>query len=289
MDAASIKTGDLDALVAEDFDCPALRREVLGVFEVARAGGFRVLHEGRNRILAMPFTADGTSRLFAVKLFNCRSTARFLMSPFRQSRAFKAFNMAEALRKAGVGTPDPVAAVERREMGFVTDACYISALVEPCRTLRGIVQDESLSGPFKRACTAAATALVRRMHDAGMYHDDLTVGNFLIEGADETSPQVSLVDLNRASFVHSGQPGWPRRLKDLSRMRVCACRPLLEKPWLPFCDLPEGCERLFLLDSYCRNEFEKSEHIKAHRRAVKIAKFKNYLEVRLKFRKKRKG
>ncbi len=92
--------------------------------------------------------------------------------PFRELRA------SEALRAAGVPTPDVLGAAVRWD----APGCYVGALatreVPAAINLWHYLQ---MAAPAERgpACAAAA-AVTRRLHDAGAIHPDLNLQNYLV-------------------------------------------------------------------------------------------------------------
>jgi 3-deoxy-D-manno-octulosonic acid kinase len=75
-----------------------------------------------------------------------------------------------------------------------------------------------IRGEPPRADEWAATAkLVRSMHDAGLEHRDLNLGNLLVRGGPETGLEVFVVDLDRAR-LHEG--ALPFRLRQSALRRL---------------------------------------------------------------------
>ena len=125
------------------------------------------------------------------------------------------------LRRRGVPTPAPLA--------LLIDGVG-STLV------RAWLAVERIEGEDLRACLvpgrpggtetlARAMALVRRMHERGLEHRDLNLGNLLIR--DGQVPEAFVIDLDGAR-LHAGPLGFRERqraLRRLERSYVKACRP----------------------------------------------------------------
>jgi hypothetical protein len=63
----------------------------------------------------------------------------------------------------------------------------------------------------------AVMGLLRRMHEVGLAHADLHLGNLLLRRAEPASPQAFVIDLDRAEL--GGEPlSLGRRMKDLQRL-----------------------------------------------------------------------
>src|SRR5204862_7787227 len=124
---------------------------------------------------------------------------------------------------AGFLTPEPLLWIESAsEAG---PSFYI------CRYLPGVTEARYLfraanAGELARFPRADFPALVaelgrtiRRLHDAGFWHRDLSGGNLLLRfGADRRPSAIYLVDLNRARMGRP--PGLTARLRDLSRLAL---------------------------------------------------------------------
>jgi hypothetical protein len=121
------------------------------------------------------------------------------------SRPFRELCVSRSLARAGVATPEVVAARARRAsvLGWhldlvtrrVADAIDLGHLVASAR--RG-----ELSSRAWRRTLRSAGAFVRRLHDAGCLHADLTPNNMLVEKAslERGDPRLWIVDLDGAKL-----------------------------------------------------------------------------------------
>lgn len=79
---------------------------------------------------------------------------------------------------------------------------------------------------------ACAMALVREMHDVGIDHPDLNLGNLLLRGS-ASSCEAFVIDLDRATFHETGL-GFGRRQKAIRRIErslLKLCGPSVTVPW----------------------------------------------------------
>jgi hypothetical protein len=125
----------------------------------------------------------------------------------------------------------PLAAAER---GIATPAPIALLLVEgPPALYRAWLATEEVADaldlaacfasgrPPDRAELATVAGLVRRMHDRGLTHGDLNLGNVLLRRAEGSAPQAVVIDLDRAR-LHPGPLGLGPRLAELRRLeRSC--------------------------------------------------------------------
>ena len=162
-----------------------------------------------------------------VKRFGWRGVQHYLASPFKRSRALKAYRTACHLLAHDLRTPLPLGVCEERRWGFVQYNVYVTAAVTDVVTLQqycALLPDGPAGLEEVMHLVAAYT---RRMHDSGLWHRDLVSSNLLLAGP-SGHRQVYLVDLNRARRL----PYMPDVLRaiDLARLGW--------REWLPdFCAL----------------------------------------------------
>lgn len=129
---------------------------------------------------------------YVLKWFGWRHRIHVVLSPTFPSRAWASWTCGQALITAGVRTPEPIWVYTRRQRGIIRENVYLTRAVEPHRALRSVLKTEpvdELGEILKRWGIALA-----RMHNAGIYHRDLTTGNFLVSEENK----IYVIDLNRA-------------------------------------------------------------------------------------------
>lgn len=198
------------------------------------ASAIETVHWGRNYLYSVEIdTATGSERA-VVKLFRNQGWRRRLERRWRGSKAARSWRMALALCEADLATPEPLLLVEsdrpdgpslyvsRRLEGFVEARYVFRALA------RGALETEF---PELRAevFVEAIAGAARRLHDAGFWHRDLSIGNLLLVPDDPawTSMTVHLIDLNRMRRRHLSLLA---RTRDLCRLGFT--QPELEQRYL---------------------------------------------------------
>ena len=199
-------------------DLPAVARRLLDP-----ASATATLHWGRNYIYrALLATAAGETAV-AVKQFRERSLRARLLRARGQSKAAKSFRMAEAFAAAGLSTPAPLLFAEAE--GGDPTAIFVTACLEGRLELRYLlrarnagIDRESFPRMAAEAAIAAVARYARRMHDAGFFHRDFSIGNLLLlegETANEIA-DVAVLDLNRCR--RQRHVALRDRMRDLCRL-----------------------------------------------------------------------
>jgi tRNA A-37 threonylcarbamoyl transferase component Bud32 len=173
----------------------------------------RVFNVNPNRVFEVYFPIGDRLLTVVVKFFGWRKPFHRWVSPFMESKALHSLKTALRLLSLGLQTPLPLAAFEFRERRFVSKNLYITESLGETRTLRWILrkgEDPLLSILFLED----AGKLIRKMHDGGLFHRDLTLANFLIPEGDK---RLYLIDLNRA-ILKERSLRLIERVEDISKM-----------------------------------------------------------------------
>ena len=242
-------------------DLPAAARRLLDP-----AAATATLHWGRNYIYRATLPTAAGEIAVAVKQFRERSLrARWLRARGR-SKAAKSFRMAEAFAAAGLSTPEPLFYAEA-VTGQPT-AIFVTRLLAERIELRYLLrarnagtERESYPRIEAAAAIAAVARYARRMHDAGFFHRDFSIGNLLLqEGAlPGEIADVAVLDLNRCRRQHAVAA--TDRMRDLCRL-----------------PLERGDDRELLLSSY----FSPQAVPESARRSYELARRSFLAKIRFK-------
>jgi len=155
----------------------------------------------RSRVVKAALTRDGVPVSVAVKVFPRQGMVRSLLARKYGSKARRSFDVAAALFQNGIGTPRPIAFLERWERGRLTESYFLTEFTENSSTFRDeLIQLYHHEFQYDKIlnlmdCVAAA---VRAMHDADILHGDLGNQNiFLRRKGPEEWGDVSFIDVNR--------------------------------------------------------------------------------------------
>lgn len=117
---------------------------------------------------------------------------KYLVVP---SKARKEWQMAQQVLAQGIPTPVPLAMAERRKGWFLQDALLINQAISPSCPLIELIPARGDKELFFQAAR-----LLREVHEAGLFHQDLHAGNILVE---MDSKNLYLIDLHRSRFLRS--------------------------------------------------------------------------------------
>jgi tRNA A-37 threonylcarbamoyl transferase component Bud32 len=200
-----------------EFADGAPRRALAGILEWLEGGDeppevepikrSRVRHVFRTRL------SDGT-RVY-VKRYLSDAPLRELRFLLGRSRALQEFQNLCRLRALGLASVEPLCCAERRRRGLLLEAVLVTRELPdalPLRErLRGLPEAE------RGALVDDLAGVVRRLHDAGLWHRDLHMGNVLtVRGPDDRALPV-LVDVQKLRCLRAPLPD-AFRARDLAML-----------------------------------------------------------------------
>ena len=180
------------------------------------------LHWGRNYLYVVDLETEAGPLEAVVKQFPNQSLKARLRKRRSGSLAYKSWQAAHRLLEIGVATPEPLLWVETsrpngpsyyvsRRVDDFFEARYLFRALNAER--EGELFPQVDLGLFFRELGSS----IRRLHDHGFWHRDLTVGNVLVRYPDGPGrPELFLVDLNRGRQV--GRLSERQRAQDLGRL-----------------------------------------------------------------------
>ena len=131
---------------------------------------------------------------------------------FFGARPFQEVAVTEEVKSAGVPTVEILAAIIDRGWGGWYRGYLITRYLSTATDLISYL-DEEPQGERRKAVIAKAGEAVKRMHQRGIYHADLHLKNFLVEGK---SSKVYLIDFDKSKVFP--RLGSPKRMKNLKRL-----------------------------------------------------------------------
>ena len=205
----------------------------------------KTIHWGRNYLYQARLETGGGELPVVVKIFREEGARRRLQRRLKGSKAERCFAASVAMLEASIPVPEPLAALETAESAGASYFLYrpIGEALEArylFRARNAGSEREQFPEVSLDLFLARLGALLRRMHDASLWHRDVSAGNVLLEGDWSGRPGVAtgelyLIDLAR---TRSG-----KRLTTSERMRDLARLPLHRAE-----------DRATLLESYAGGE-----------------------------------
>ncbi|MBC7643269.1 MAG: Kdo domain containing protein [Flavobacterium sp.] len=155
-----------------------------------------ILVEG-NRNLIKIFDYQGKS--IAIKSFKKPMFINgFIYKFFRDSKAKRSFDNANFLISKNIGTPKPIAFIEKSNFLFLKESYYICENLEYNYMFRKVF--EGLQNPDLEYLLRSIADFTFRMHENGIEFLDHSPGNTLIKIDENGNFNCFLVDLNRMEF-----------------------------------------------------------------------------------------
>jgi len=110
------------------------------------------------------------------------------------SRPLRELRAAQVARGAGVSVAEPLAVLATRVMGPFTRLTIVTREVVNASNLLALRNE--MTSARKREIIRCVADEMRRLHEAGVYHADLTLKNILVSGS-----SVTIIDLDKAKLL----------------------------------------------------------------------------------------
>ena len=192
---------------------------------VEPAATSETLHWGRNYLYSAEIETAGATVEVVVKQFRNQGLKARLERREKGSKAQRSWRGAWALHEAGIPTPEPVFLIESKategpsffvsqRLQDVLEARYYFRALEA-----GHEQEEFPELDPERVMDELGRS-IRHLHDAGIWHRDLSIGNVLFRGTGKTNNPLTVyfIDLNRAR--QKRRLTTLHRTRDLCRLRI---------------------------------------------------------------------
>jgi hypothetical protein len=198
------------------------RAWLAGLGERLRQNAGVILTEGRHANVRFSMPSERGPVDVVVKSFTCGGVVEPIRSAYRGTKAWRSWEAALHLHGNGVGTPEPLAWLERKEDGRVCESYYVARYLPDAVSFKdaliGLYREEP-DGTKLMALLQVVADAIRQMHAAGFVHYDLGNQNILLRRAgSHTWHEVCFIDLNRGRIRDAISDR--ERGRDLSRIAL---------------------------------------------------------------------
>lgn len=174
--------------------------------------------DGKDAVYQASVTLNGQQHAVAIKSFRSQRWLKGWFDRHKGSKAKRSWLAAQHLAQHNIGTPQPIAYLEKWQGYRLIESYYISMLSANMSSFRQelsqLLWDEPDNEKLIGLLEAIAPA-VRKMHDSGLMHGDMGNQNILLQRLDPHQwHNVQFIDLNRAQLTNIS-PGWERAKKRL--------------------------------------------------------------------------
>jgi hypothetical protein len=186
--------------------------------------GCRIVKDQRKiKVARCPLMIAGEAKSVYIKRYNVFSWRYRAASLVASSPARRAWIGARTLIRHGFLTGAPIAAIETRRWGMLEKSLYVSEEVRHGLTADAYWRDNlvRLEGAAgirrRRGFLVAVASLFRRLHAAGIYHNDLKDANVVVGGFAPPGPEaLYLFDLEGIRTPY--RLSFRRRVKNLVQL-----------------------------------------------------------------------
>ena len=133
---------------------------------------------------------------------------------FRKSKARRSFEFANILLEKSIGTPQPIAYIEKKSIFGLNESFYMSEQLDADLLFRELTTNNSY--PQIELILKQFTQFSFNLHEKGIEFIDNTSGNTLIKKTANDVYEFYLVDLNRMNF--HPKMSFESRIKNLAKL-----------------------------------------------------------------------
>ncbi len=222
-ESLAITSGNYSGAINGYYENDSLLAAFASLPEKLKAESAELIAGGRNHnwLIELPF--GGNEIPVLVKSFGRQGKVKdWIDLTYRNSKAQRSFEAALHLHCNGVGTPEPIAFLERRQGSRLQESYFLSLYAKGTRGFHEIFIEMLHSRPnvselMPLLMTVAESC--KDMHDAGYMHNDLGNQNILIKEAEGQNHGPALfIDLNRGRRF--AELSLQQRGQDLSRLNI---------------------------------------------------------------------
>ena len=189
-DFVLIRRGEYSIWIHRGLEKTSIVDRIANPDQLFKESGCVVLkNQKKIKVGRIPIEVSGQRRSVYIKRYNAFSARAKFMSMFNRSGAVRSLQGAAILKRAGISTATPVAAVESRQFGIVMKSFYVSEEILGGMTAdqywHSMVKDSKRDG-WRRRFLERLASIFQMLHRRGVYHNDLKDANILVVSDQET-------------------------------------------------------------------------------------------------------
>lgn len=242
-DVIFLRNGNFYIWLDKKWDCPPVVNFLFNIESFSSNSQVKFLRQLRNKVMEGKIQKDNEDIHLIVKQFGVKSLYDKIRFTFVKSKALRSFLNAKRLQKINIGTPEPIACIEKRKRGFLLTSYYISKKVyydfdfsEIDKVFEG---DTSLQ--ITKNIFSYLARTIKKMHSYGIVFGDLNNRNILINKS-KGNITFFFVDLNRMK----------------ARRKIGVLKSIFDLSWL---HIPQEY-KIFFFKEYSEDNF--SYHLKIY-------------------------
>lgn len=214
--------GDYHGAIAPAFDRQPIIAQLADIPKLLAAKNVVRLSNGADYVVKLPLDTPDGEIMVAIKIFKRQNRLKDWYDHHHKSKAERSYHAALYLQQKGIGTPAPIAWLERWEKKILCESYYV-CVFDPAICFRDALSDiyynQRNNAPLMDLLHVVAPA-IRAMHDTGFLHGDMGNQNILLPRREDGAwLQPQFIDLNRATY--SNDPlTFEQRAFDLARIAL---------------------------------------------------------------------
>lgn len=214
--------GHYQGAIAPAFDNPTIIAQLADIPKLLESKKVERLSTGADYVVKLPLNTVTGEIIATIKVFKRQSRFKDWYDSRHKSKAERSYIAARYLQNYNIGTPAPIAWLDRWEQGRLLESYYL-CMYEPAICFRDALADiyhnARNNAPLMDLLHVVAPA-IRAMHDAGFMHGDMGNQNILLpKRSDGQWGQPQFIDLNR-SQTNSEPITEKQRAFDLARIAL---------------------------------------------------------------------
>lgn len=218
----TITIGHYTGAASPAFSSDEILSQLANIKPITSAESVKRLSNGPDYVVKTTLTSANAPLDITVKVFKRQSRIKDWYDAKNGSKAERSYRAAVYLQENDIGTPAPIAWLDRWENGRLLESYYL-CLFEPAICFRDALAEIYNSihdnAPLMDLLHTVAPA-VRAMHDVGFMHGDMGNQNILLpKNEDGSWGQPQFIDLNRC-FIQNTPLNFDKRAFDLSRIAL---------------------------------------------------------------------